>query len=133
MALRNYKIGGAVTDTPTDGKCLWKRVATTKYETLATFAGAYQVPVGKTLYVTHILLNGDTANWSIEFGYGDDAVNGSATPPTNSVKQCEDLGSAAAFNTLDLSVFFPVPAGKYPYVFGNGAGNVACTIQGFEI
>lgn len=92
MAIRNYRSGGFVTDTPSDFINLWGQVATSGQ--VATFRASgttsgYQVTASKQFYICKIVvtLGDDTGNnYVFGLGYADnDCGLDTATARTNPV------------------------------------------------
>lgn len=125
MAIRNYKSGFAVTDTPTDLICLQcSPTASTSKSLLQNDTTNYQVPAGKTLYITKIIVHGEAANWTAAVEYAD-----AADGVTNKRNVGGDLMSGvSAYEVFKSDVWIPIPESKYPCVTPNAAGRVRCTV-----
>lgn len=92
---------------------------TTLYRTLYRNNGAYQVPTGKKLLMLAVKSTASEASANrLIFGYGDNAVL-STTPPTNNVgltvNGVDFEVCAGSATDRESSMYFEVPAGKYPY------------------
>jgi len=90
----------------------------------------YVVPAGKTLYIVSFIGWPEIAPSTDEvfdIGYGDDAVNNSASPPTNAIVVCDITWEGVDSNPVQTPLFCPIPAGKYPFVYSSGAGNFQAT------
>lgn len=158
---RFFKFGSFSTDTVADIVSLWADVNVSGRNStlrLTTSGGAYpittgtgqgyQVPSGKTLYITQIMIGGTgaTVNFtSFDFLYGDTDVGfHSASLPTNakSVVGAAAAGGARSFtgqyfagatsgplNPMNpITCWLPFPALKYPTVqlANSGTGFVYC-------
>ena len=93
MAIRVFKLGGAVTDTVADLAQGSARMSVgARHSTFEAPVGTgYQVASGKTLYISRLIVNIDTANHTVQLGYGDTAVADSASAPTAPVFISEEL------------------------------------------
>ncbi len=133
MAKRLYKLGSLAQDTRTGLTTLFKALAKDDFDTLQYPLGTnYQVPAGKTLYITEIVFAGDTAKTIMRVLYGDDVVTASAVPPTNPVYISPFHGAPVADVDHHHETFIYVPALKYPAVeFQVGIGVVE--VHGLEI
>lgn len=92
----------------------------------------YQVPAGKTFYITGLLLTGGAINAGCQFGYGDDAVGEGDVAPTNAVPISKPIVNPIANDSRYFSFFAPVPAQKFPYIWGVG-GASSINVFGIEI
>ena len=101
------------------------------YDTLQSPVGTnYAVPAAVTLFITGLTVGAGAAGVVVELGYGDDAVNDSASAPSAAVVLYEQtLGAAQALAELD--VFGQVPAGKLPYMRVTGAGAWRAMANGY--
>ena len=133
MAKRLYKLGSLAQDTITGLKVVFKAVAQDDFDTLQyPFGTNYQVPEGKTFYITAVYFEGDTAKTIMRILYGDDVVTASATPPANVVYISPFYKAPIADVHNHHETMLIVPEFKYPAVeMQTGAGNVE--IQGLEI
>lgn len=138
MATRVFKAGDGTSDTPGDFVTLvnTKSVTSTRYQTLQTPDGVnYQVPVGKTLYITAINASNATgaANPVGPCGFGDTSINDSAALPTNPNYFCDaNVGlPIAGGTTQQLKGCWAIPAGKYP--FTRYITNLTLTMQGILV
>ena len=125
---RYYKVGSAETRDPTELKSLVnsaRGLTADRYDTFEAPRGTdYVVPAGKTLYITKLQGNGNipTANIIVVWvGYGDDGVADSVTAPTNSKTLSQIQAMQGNGYMMDLDVWLPIPAGKYPWVSFNQA------------
>jgi hypothetical protein len=126
MAISVYKFGSVVTTelaTVMNGRALI--TVTNGYDTFKQFGVHYQVPVGKTLYVTQFASSASSA--SLHFGYGDNAKSDETTAPTNFVNV---MTTSAYAETVNNSVCFVIPASKYPCMFHNASGIRTMLIYG---
>lgn len=105
-----------------------------------TTAG-YQVPAGKTLYVTNLHFVASTATAYHQLLYGDTDVGiSAAAAPTNPVYyDGNPLGGSAAWTALAAATNYQIPihasfpASKYPALTGSAAGTVYfATLIGHE-
>lgn len=126
---RYYKIGGAETRDPSELKALVgsaKNLNSGRYDTFESPRGTdYVVPAGKTLYITrvmggHQLTGGSAADLGI--GYGDTGVGDDPSAPTNAKMLWQVTFFTVNGLNVDVEVFLPVPAGKYPFALATGAG-----------
>lgn len=133
MTIRNYLFGQITSDTVADGKHLSLSGATTKYNTFEEVIGTdYQVTTGKTLYLSLAIPIASTADTGFYLGYGDDAVNNSATPPTNAVQLMDLISVHNAYTPYEVPIFATIPADKYPYGYCAG-GTLQVHVLGIEI
>lgn len=126
MAKRLYKLGSLAQDTRTGLITLFKTVVKDDFDTLQYPLGTnYQVPEGKTLYITELVFWGDTAKSMMRVLYGDDVVTASATPPTNPVYISPFHLEPVADVDHHHETFIFVPEFKYPAVeYQTGSGSV---------
>lgn len=107
-----------------------------KYQTLYRdiTAAAYQVTAGKTLYIIGGTIQAGTAATNVSsMGYGDTAVDNSASAPTNNkVLIPAGLHCAAANTEYDLKIWMAIPATKYPYIVLGANGIAHFTVWCFE-
>ena len=94
----------------------------------------YVVPAGKKLYVVHIYFTSYPGDGWITLGYGDDAKAEGASAPTNGQALFPPWALAAyeAGKWYDIPMFAEIPAGKYPYLYGE-AGKCGARIVGVEV
>jgi len=102
------------------------------FDTFQSPAGTnYTVAASALLFITELTVGAGAAGVVVELGYGDDAVNDSASAPTNAVVLYDQtLGAAQALAELDI--FAQVPAGKFPYARVTGAGAWTATAYGYS-
>lgn len=130
---RLYRIGSLAVDTETGVKCLSFKANSGNYDTCEFPIGTnYQVPAGKTLYITKILYMNKSAGGNFSFGYGDDAVTDDVNPPTNFVTSTTVIYADVANKEFELSVFIPIPANKYPCIRAS-FGDSRIIIFGVEV
>jgi hypothetical protein len=140
---KGYHIGALQANSEPDLKALSAYIITNAhYETFQTKRGAaggasvnyYQVPAGKILYIVHIYFTSYPGDGWITLGYGDDAVAEGAVAPTNGVALFPPWALAAyeAGKWYDIPMFAAIPAGKYPYLYGE-AGKCGARITGVEV
>lgn len=77
---------------------------------------AYQVPSGKTLYIIRVFGYSDGSGAAILILYGDNAVSGSGSAPTNSVYVTRRLFLGTATLRYEFNVWLPIPSLKYPHL-----------------
>lgn len=92
----------------------------------------YQVPAGKTFFVTRLTFNyAGGPNW-FHVGYGDTAVASGAPAPTNFVKVTQAYGGGGSSIDASIDVMIPIPANKFPCI-KNQSGTVGyIKVEGFE-
>lgn len=92
----------------------------------------YQVPSGKTFYITKILASALSNGTSISIHQADNGVDNTNVGITNLLKISGDIYFNNSNDTIDIPFFVIVPSLKYPhiYVLGNTA---YATIFGVEI
>ncbi len=133
MAKRLYKLGSLAQDTRTGLKMFFKAVAKDDFDTFQYPLGTnYVVPAEKTLYITTLWFQGDTAKTQIRILYGDDVVTASAVPPTNPEYVSPFYAELVSGEDHHHETFIVIPAGKYPAVEAQVGGGVV-EIQGLEI
>lgn len=105
------------------------------YMTLESIVGTdYQVPSGKTFYITKLILAPTSTASKCRLGYGDTGVANGAAAPTNAV----DLTNSSQFSCTDNTtvvydnLFFAIPSLKYPYVKSDQQ-SATVTIFGIEV
>ena len=130
-----FEIAGATTRDPRDLVALVNSQATVQADRWDSFESPrgtdYQVPAGATTYI--VQLEGvpatSTQDVSIQIGYGDTAVANATSAPDAAVivyAITVDDGLLPA----PREVLIPIPAGKYPFMLMDAAGNLQAT--GFE-
>jgi hypothetical protein len=119
-------------------------VAALRYNTprLQGAAAGYGVTAAKTLLVTRALFRSDTVGETMSFGYSDsdrgfnNAADG-ANPVELDSASANGVGTLATLvaNTLyDVSVYYEVPAGKFPrIVLPIAVANVYVQLFGHEV
>jgi len=134
MPTRFYKAGFAVTDTPGDIKTIMANpTAPGNYMTFETPIGTdYQVPAGKTFYMTGCMIRAAGTIAIFNLGYGDTGVANGGTPPTNNKNVHGEFGEATSGASKYFDIFAAIPAEKYPYALSQNT-NVHVTIYGLEI
>jgi len=133
MAKRLYKLGSLAQDTSTGLKVVFKTVLKDDFDTLQYPLGTnYQVPEGKTFYITSVFYEGDVAKTIMRLLYGDDVVTASATPPTNPVYISPFYKAAVSDVHNHHETYLMVPEFKYPAVEMQ-TGNGVVEVQGLEI
>ena len=136
---RWYKVGSAETRDPTLLKCLINtqtQLDLNRYDSFDSPRGtSYQVPTGKTLYITKVqgsILQAAGADVGIEVGYGDTHVEDSVAAPTNVIPIYLTKFFTINGLQLDLDVWIPIPTGKFPYIYlMNNVGNFSA--MGIEV
>lgn len=97
----------------------------------------YQVPVGKKLIITGGWLYANAVNMNFEVGYADTPTN-NGTPSNAAYPTPGASGSDGVVITAGqqgpntVPMYFEVPAGKYPFVQGNG-NNWTGVMAAFEV
>ena len=133
MSTIAFKIGSLVQDSVAGLKALAAFATATNYMTLEIPVGTdYQVPVGKTFYITKVSYSVSTANEHVIIGYGDTGIPDQAAPPTNYVALTAYLQAPAAYTIYERDLFLAIPAQKYPCVKAGTAGLYAL-IHGIEV
>lgn len=117
-----YVVGSVETRDPTKLKALVNSAVgldADRYDTFESPQGTdYVVPTGKTLYICKVQGNGNIPAANIfraEVGYGSSAVNNSAAAPTGATSVWVVEIMQGNGYLMDLAVWIPIPAGKYPY------------------
>jgi len=119
MPVRSYGVGWATTDTPGELVGIHGEAnsgGAGEYTTCDRGASGYQVPVGKTFYITSVIFSGDAAGARFFIGYGDNDVGVSQPAPTNPVPITAELQCGAGDTTYQVMLWASVPAGKYPFI-----------------
>lgn len=101
---------------------------TNLYDTLKYLGANYQVPAGKKLRIWASRIQSPSAAGTVGpmIGYGDTAVN-NTTAPVNPVVLTMGGGSnylgisAAANERFEMSHYYEIPAGKYPFINSSAA------------
>ncbi len=132
-------LGAMDSDAPGDIIALSGALTGTKYQSLqATRSGDgsastnyYQVQAGYEYIITSIHFIGGTVGTMVILGYGDDAVAMGDTPPTNAVGLTPSsmLVTEVSYRRMEVPLCFIVPAGKYPYIFGQAG--ISIQVFGF--
>lgn len=95
----------------------------------------YQVPAGKTFFITKIIWTGTAIGNAVVIGYGDSAVVNSATPPTNPQNVTGSTIGVfkirVANEVLRENLMIAIPVGKFPFIKSIG-GAVSVQIEGIE-
>jgi len=131
-----FKVGSLGTDSPASVKSMTSRTTSANnYMTLESVVGTdYQVPAGKTFYITSVVYMANSASGGIKIGYGDTGVADGAAAPTNFVQLTEEFRSETADKLIPVSVLVAIPAGKFPCVRQNaGAVQLYVTYFGVEV
>ncbi len=134
MAITAFRIGSLASDVIGDIKTAFANpTAVNNYMSLEfPLTVDYVVTAGKTFYICKIVWSGDALGDALLLGYGDDGVADGAAAPTNPVPVCTVLKNAVANVMRELSVWIPIPAGKYPYV-KSPVGNADIQVFGIEV
>lgn len=134
MSTKGYRIGSLAQDDETGIKFITANaLAAGHYCTLEFPVGTdYQVPAGKTFYITKILYSAHVAGGGVLLGYGDDGVASGVAAPTNPVRLTALIMARLADEEYNSDLFIPVPAEKYPFIFTFGS-DVWAKIQGIEV
>lgn len=131
MAIRNFRAGGFVTDTPSDIKCFQCGPSSGQYDTIIRNGTQYQVPSGKTLYITRVIINSSSAGGA-RIADADASVSNSATPPSGLRAIAQTIGCPGSYQPTAVDVFIPIGENKYPLVAAIGA-SVDVTLFGYEV
>lgn len=111
------KIGCIAKDTWENLKLISAYAYAGNYTSLQLPAGTpYQVPAGKVLKCGLVKIFNDPGGAKISFGYGDSFVDNSSAPPTNFVQLIYGLGMEVAYKIYNESIYFVIPAQKYPCI-----------------
>jgi hypothetical protein len=135
MPVRAFKSGFGSTDTPGEVIALYaETTASAQHSTFRSDSTPtyYQVPAGKTFYITRIIHVNDAATGSSVFGYGDTAVNNDTTAPTNVKQKTKGFKVEVANREQVIDCFIPIPTGKYPYFKSSGNAGGA-QVFGIEV
>src|SRR3990167_4433219 len=120
MAVIAYKLGALGQDSVSGIKNLAGTVSGSNYMTLETPVGTdYQVPAGKTFYITKLDLTRLSGNGAqVKIGYGDSGVAHGTVSPTKYVALTSTyhIGGSAT-QTLAFEIIIPIPAQKYPCIY----------------
>ncbi|MEE9572506.1 MAG: hypothetical protein V3W20_05635, partial [Candidatus Neomarinimicrobiota bacterium] len=109
--------GSIIDDTEAPGKMPGIMTTSGDYSSLELPVGTkYQVPEGCRFEIGKVMHFGSTVNAKISFGYGDDTVTDSATPPTNFVRLVESFPVDNAGIIYVNDIFMYVPELKYPAI-----------------
>ena len=129
-----FRVGTLATDTPGDVISLKAHSTTTMYDCLE-YPGTtnYQVPVGKTLYVCKVIAAAWTLQSSFNLGYGDNALDNAAGPPTNWVQCSGGLFLSAVYTSYIFDILFSVPAQKYLHIKNVSSFTCDIHIQGVVV
>lgn len=116
-----FRLGSLAQDAVTGIKIIFATPANAQFMTLETPVGIdYQVPAGKTFYITQAYTEIGGANGSFLVGYGDDGVPSQAGAPTNWKQMTTLLYIDKANVSYPFNLFVPIPAGKYPTLLASG-------------
>ena len=135
---RWYTVGAAEVEDPTLIKALVGTAAEitgARYDSFDSPRGtSYSVTAGKTLYISKVqgtvtVAEGSTS--TIQIGYGDDHVENSAGAPTTAVAVWNTTAFFRGPQLIDIDVWIPIPAGKFPYVVA--AGTHTFSVTGVEV
>lgn len=111
------KVGLISIDSDVGIKTLCASVGKDNYQTFQHPVGTnYQVPAEKIFKVGIVKYSGDAVKVKISFGYGDDVVTDSATPPTNAVIGIQELPVEIAGRVYESEIYCVIPSGKYPFM-----------------
>lgn len=121
-----------------------KRIGGGIYNALGTCYAptGYQVPAGKKFRALAVTVLTESANYiPIAIGYGDIAADNTAVAPTNAVYSNNDTNLVKEHSTsnttntrIEFSIFFEIPAQKFPFMFHPTTGALAdCLIWGYEL
>jgi len=129
-----FRLGSLAQDAVTGIKSLCALVtASSRYMSLESPVGTdYQVPAGKTFYITKMHYSGVDASIGFVIGYGDTGVADGAAAPTNPVQLTQMHRGASAFIEYSADVFLAIPAAKYPYIQWQ-SGYILLNVEGLEV
>jgi len=134
MPTTAFKIGSLAQDSPTGIKILVAHnVAGAHYMTFETPVGTdYQVPAGKTFYITKISYSVAAATASATIGSGTAAVGEGAVAPAGYVALTGLYYGYLAFTQYEGDAFIPIAQNLYPCLV-SGGGAVDANIFGIEV
>lgn len=108
------KDSGFVTDTPAEVKSFSGTAGSGSFDTFNDAAGAnYQVPAGKVLIITRLILTSGGANGGIVFGDSTASVDNS-TIPTGWVDNVGRILNPSANVSVQYSLHKRFETGKFP-------------------
>jgi hypothetical protein len=112
--------------------------AATDYVTMRKSGNQYQVPAGKKLIIVAIEgQNAGTSSAGANIGYADAATTGGAPAGlqlfAGSSGVAFNVYSAHSGNKQSRAVYFEIPTGKYPLIYGQTAVNQSWTILGYLV
>ena len=103
-------------------------VTATRYDSFESPRGTdYKVPAGTTLYITQLVGFPQSATGTseyVEVGYGDTAVGNSTDTPDATIVVFTTTWESIGGTPVVLSVFIPIPTGKFPYARMNAVGSI---------
>lgn len=110
--------------------------AANRFDTLQSPEGTnYQVPAGKTFFISRIIWTGTALGNAVVIGFGDNAVSDSVTAPTNAQNLTPStigvFRVTVANQVQSENLLIAIPAGKFPFIKSIG-GAVAVQIEGVE-
>jgi len=134
MAVRVFKLGSSVTDTPADilRGSIGISVVNNYQTPLDSDGNDLQVSAGKTFHITRLWWNSVTATAQFAIGYGDDASVGGAAP-TNPVVSADNFIHNVANEIKVLDILIKIPATKFPVIQSLTAGALVVQIEGIEV
>ena len=104
-----------------------------RYMTFESPVGTdYQVPAGKTFYITKIICSDVSASSGFYLGYGDTGVAEGAAAPVNYQRLTGVTHVNTAYYSYPFDVCIPIPANKFPVMAGSAAASQV-TLYGVEI
>ena len=135
MAVRVFKIGSGVTDTPADIIIGGVNIGGgANFMTLESPIGTdIQVAAGKTLFITRLHVTTAVAATIFRIGYGDDGVPDQAGAPTASVNVTFNFRIKNANDRDVIDLFVPIPAGKFPWIKLDTVAAFFLNAEGIEI
>lgn len=139
-----FKVGSGATDNPSNIVTITAPTSkgTADYETMEFPVGTdYQVPSGKTLYITKLIVSANAASADFAIGYGDTGVANGVTAPTNFVQITPNRmypfkyvnGSGSSGVTTEHDVWIPIPQLKFPCARSNGTAGAYVTAIGILV
>lgn len=134
MAIRNFRIGWGVTDTPSELITLFADASVANYyDTMDSPVGTpYVVPGGKTLYICAFDQYPTGAGHAFYIGYANTSVNDSASAPTTPIQVTGSYPGAVGNTRYSANIVAKIPTGKYPFIQTFTGRNIV-TLYGLEV
>ena len=113
-----FKLGTVVKDAVTGLKQINALVTQAQYMTLESVVGTdYQVPAGKTFYMTRVMFATTSADSGIQIGYGTAGVPSQAGAPAGAVICTANFHSKVSYTPVTYDLLIPCPENTYPFVY----------------